>query len=95
MHYFTPFYSPFGPALMLALLPFLIIIALWTLVLKGYALWHAARNNQTGWFIALLIINTVGILEIIYLIWYRTDSPSHRSHSSHAHTPAHHSSAQE
>jgi len=45
----------------------IIIFALWTLVWKGWALWRAARNNSTGWFIALLIINTLGILEIIYI----------------------------
>ena len=46
-----------------------------TVVLKGFALWHAARNNQRNWFIALLIINALGILEIIYLIWFRPKTP--------------------
>ena len=88
MHYY-PFYSPFAPALMLALLPFLMLVALWTVVIKGYALWHAARSSQKWWFIALLFINTLGILEVIYLIWFRKNSPS-----AHSHTPAHHSSPQ-
>ncbi|MDD3880607.1 MAG: DUF5652 family protein [Syntrophomonas sp.] len=35
---------------------------------KGLALWRAARLNQVAWYIALLIINTVGVFEIIYLI---------------------------
>lgn len=42
-------------------------LALWTLPWKGYALWIAARNRHKYWFIALLIINTVAILEIIYI----------------------------
>lgn len=91
LHGFSPLYSPFTPALMLALLPFLpflIMIALWTVVLKGFALWHAARGGQRNWFIALLVINTLGILEIIYLIWFR---PSSLPRSD---TPAHPSSAQ-
>lgn len=71
MHYFTPLYSPFGPELMLTLLPVIVVIALWTLVIKGFALWHAARGGQVAWFIALLIVNTLGILEIIYLVWFR------------------------
>ena len=75
MHYFSPFYSPFGPGLMIALLPFLLIVALWTVLLKGFALWYAARGNQKWWFIALLVINTLGVLEIIYLIWFR---PEHK-----------------
>jgi hypothetical protein len=40
----------------------------WAIVWKGLALWRAARLKQVGWYIALLIINTVGIFEIIYLI---------------------------
>jgi len=91
MHDFTPFYSPFAPGLMLALLPILAVIALWTVVLKGFALWHAAKNEQKWWFIALLVVNTLGILEIVYLIWFRPSSTHyHRSHKSEA--PAHESS---
>jgi methionyl-tRNA synthetase len=37
-------------------------------VLKGFALWRAGRNNQRGWFIALVLVNTFGILEVIYLM---------------------------
>ena len=48
------------------------IVALWTLVAKGLALWHAARNSQNVWFIAMLVLNTFGILEIIYLLFFRT-----------------------
>ena len=46
---------------------FSVVIA-WSVIWKGLALWRAARLKQVGWFIALLIINTVGILEIIYLL---------------------------
>lgn len=76
MHDFSPFCSPFAPSLMVALLPLLVIIALWTIVLKGYALWYAARGSQKWWFIVLLAVNTLGILEIIYLIWFRPTSSS-------------------
>jgi methionyl-tRNA synthetase len=38
------------------------------LVLKGMALWRAGRNNHPGWFIALLLINSIGILPLIYLL---------------------------
>ena len=47
-------------------LVFVLIIA-WSIVWKGLALWKAARLGSKGWFIALLIINTLGILEILYL----------------------------
>lgn len=43
------------------------LLVVWSLFWKGWALWRAARNEQRNWFIALLVINTVGILEILYL----------------------------
>lgn len=48
-------------------LAFLPLIALWALFWKGLALWHAAKRGQSIWFIILLVVNTLGILEIIYL----------------------------
>ena len=47
--------------------PILILITLWTIAWKGWALWLAARRSEKWWFIALLVINTIGILEIIYI----------------------------
>jgi hypothetical protein len=44
-----------------------LLIALWVLPWKGVALWKAARREQKWWFIPLLIINTVGLLEIAYI----------------------------
>lgn len=46
---------------------FLIILTIWTLVWKIYAVWTAARNNHKKWFVVLLILNTAGILEIFYV----------------------------
>lgn len=46
----------------------LIPLFIWSLAWKGFALWRAARKAQKGWFVALLAINTLGILEIIYLL---------------------------
>lgn len=43
-------------------------LIVWAMFWKGWALWRAARLSQAGWYVALLIINTVGIFEIIYLI---------------------------
>ena len=40
------------------------------IALKGYALWHAAKRDEKWWFVALLIVNTGGILEIIYLVFF-------------------------
>lgn len=46
---------------------FLIPIIIWALFWKGLALWHSARRGQPWWFVILLVVNTLGILEIIYL----------------------------
>ncbi len=48
-------------------------LAVWSVIWKGIGLWYAARNHQKRWFIALLILNTAGIAEIIYLLWFRRD----------------------
>lgn len=52
---------------------YLIPIVFWSLAWKGISLWKCGRNNQPNWFVALLVINTVGILEIIYMIWFQRD----------------------
>ena len=43
----------------------------WSIIWKGIALWKSARNDQLKWFIALLVINTVGILEIVYIVFFQ------------------------
>jgi hypothetical protein len=45
----------------------LIPLMIWSLFWKGWALWKAAKNDSKVWFIVLLLINTVGILDIIYI----------------------------
>jgi hypothetical protein len=45
----------------------LLLILIWTLPWKGYALWKSARLSDKWWFIALLVINTVAVLEILYI----------------------------
>ena len=50
--------------------PILILILVWTLPWKGIALWKAARNSHKGWFIALLVVNTLALLEIIYIFYF-------------------------
>ncbi|HEY5524771.1 MAG TPA: DUF5652 family protein [Clostridium sp.] len=51
--------------------PMLYLLIAWSIIWKGFALWHSARNKQLVWYIVLLIVNTVGILEIIYLILFK------------------------
>ena len=44
-------------------------IILWELVWKGLALWKSAKRDHKYWFIALLFLNTVGLLPIGYLLF--------------------------
>lgn len=46
---------------------FLFILVLWTLPWKAWALWKSARLEQKWWFLSLLVINTLGLLEIVYI----------------------------
>jgi hypothetical protein len=45
------------------------LVLLWTLIWKGIALWQAATKRQLTWFIILLAVNTVGLLEIAYIFY--------------------------
>jgi len=45
----------------------IIAVALWTLPWKAVALWKAARNNDRAWFAVLLFVNTLAILEMLYI----------------------------
>jgi len=38
------------------------------MVWRGIALWKSGRNNHLTWFVFLFIVNSIGILPIIYLI---------------------------
>jgi hypothetical protein len=40
---------------------------LWSSVWKAIAMWKAARRGDTAWYVVLLLLNTIGILEIIYI----------------------------
>lgn len=42
----------------------------WVVFWKGISMWKAARKHQRVWFIVLLIINTMGLLEILYIFWF-------------------------
>jgi len=52
-----------------------ILAALWTLPWKGVALWRAARNAHRWWFVALLVLNTLAILEIVYIFGFSKRRP--------------------
>ena len=40
------------------------------LILRGIALWRSARNGHKFWFAGLLIINSAGIVPLIYILFF-------------------------
>ena len=42
-------------------------ILAWSAIWKGMALWKAGQLGHKWWFIALFLINTLGVLEIFYI----------------------------
>jgi|GEM_PF-976820 len=44
-----------------------ILVLLLTLPIKAAALWRSARRNHLGWFLTFVILNTLGILELLYI----------------------------
>jgi len=51
---------PAGRALVVA-------VVAWSLAWKGASLWRAARNGSKPWFVTLLLTNTLGVLDAVYL----------------------------
>jgi len=60
--------SVFFPGVMTGWLSaFIIPMAVWSVFWMGWALWKAAREGSKAWFIILLLVHTMGILDIIYI----------------------------
>ena len=59
------------PALPIWIILLIVILVIWSVIWKGIALWKSSKNNQLTWFVFILILNTVGILEIIYLSFFQ------------------------
>lgn len=51
----------------------LMIVAIIDVLFKGWAMWRAARLQKKSWFIALLLINSMAILPIIFLLMTNAD----------------------
>ncbi|WP_426625251.1 DUF5652 family protein [Leifsonia sp. McL0607] len=44
-----------------------VAVVAWSLAWKGASLWRAARNGSKPWFVTLLLTNTLGALDAVYL----------------------------
>lgn len=47
----------------------LLLLSAWALAWKGVALWKASQKGKKAWFVLLLILNTFGVVEILYIFW--------------------------
>ncbi|MDO8522486.1 MAG: DUF5652 family protein [bacterium] len=71
MNYFN-FMSPgygFDMSFLSYVFPSIILFVVWSVFWKGIALWHSAKRGEKWWFVALLVINTIGLLEIFYIFF--------------------------
>ena len=60
-------------------LSFLVLpLVIWGIFWKGWALWRAAKNDSKVWFVVILILNTVGILDILYIFIFSKRPQSSR-----------------
>lgn len=49
----------------------LLFLMIWAMIWKGVALWRTSQNKQLYWFIAIFVLNTFGIAEILYLAFFQ------------------------
>lgn len=67
MHFIDTGFGPNLPGILPLVGIALIIVLVWSIVWKGLALWRAATRGDKWWFVIFLVVNTMGILEIVYL----------------------------
>ena len=59
----------------------ILLITLWTLPWKAVALWKAVKNNHRKWFVALIIFNTLAVLEILYIFVFSKKKKSEETNA--------------
>lgn len=47
----------------------MVLLAIWALPWKLYSVWLAVKRNQKKWFVALILLNTLAILDIYYIFY--------------------------
>lgn len=60
--------------------PWLIVLIIWSIIWKTIVLWKSARNSHLTMFIIIMFLNTVGILEICYILYlyYKNKKRNHQ-----------------
>ena len=52
----------------------MIVLTILDITLRAIALWKSARAGSKIWFIALMILNTLGLLPLIYILFFAPKS---------------------
>lgn len=68
----------FVAKMMILMIIFSILIIV-DMILKGFAMWRAAKKNSMTWFWILLVVSSLGILPLIYLLV--TKNPKKEEHN--------------
>jgi len=48
----------------------LLLVIVWSLIWKGLALWASARKGDKTWFVVFMVLNLLGIPEILYIYFF-------------------------
>ena len=75
MNDFNDLISLWGPIFTVLFL----LLMVWSAVWKGIALWIAGGKRDKVWFIILFLLNTVGILEILYIFIFSKKSTNNET----------------
>ena len=59
----------------------ILLITLWTLPWKVIALWRAVKNNHRKWFLALILLNTLAVLEILYIFVFSKEKKPEKTNA--------------
>ena len=59
------------------------LLLFWVLPWKGVALWKAASNSHKKWFIVILILNTLALLEITYIFYFSKKKENNQQKSNY------------
>jgi len=51
------------------------LLLAWSLPWKAVALWKAARRRDLPWYLTLLVVNTAGLLEMLYIFIFSRRTP--------------------
>ncbi|MBI2310806.1 hypothetical protein HYU90_03250 [Candidatus Collierbacteria bacterium] len=51
--------------------PYIYALLIADLILRGLALYKSARKEQRIWFVSLLVVNSLGLLPLVYLFLNR------------------------